>query len=261
MILGTLMQARGPIDPSFTGIITNDDNVLAVNISGDPTAHPDTYAVVQGAITGVDAQLNATNQSKTYIRAGTSTTKTATQRTFKATGDRYAGDEFQDYAFSHKIMYGVGETVVTDYVWFNLLNGKGEKGKVSVIVNSDGSGNAGETAGIDIDLQKTRDEPIEYTYAPEGGLARITVTSVAADASGETTVTAAPTAPSALTALYTTGPAPIDLPAYDEVVTGWQPFTSGEGYTATTGDDFAIAYVDSQNKAKYAGKATVTAAQ
>lgn len=261
MILGTLMQARGSIDPGFTGIITNDDNVLAINISGDPAAHPDTYAVVQGAITGVDAQMGPTNQSKTYIRAGTSTTKTATNRTFKATGDRYVGDDFQDYAFSHEIMYGVGQTVVTDYVWFNLLNGKGERGKVSVIVNSDGSGNAGETAGIDVDLQKTQNEPEEYTYAAEGSLTPIAVTSVAASASGETTVTVTPALPSGMTALYTSGAAPIELPAYDEAVTGWQPFTSGQDYPATTGHEFAVAYVDSQNKAKYAGKTTVTAAE
>jgi hypothetical protein len=32
---------------------------------------------------------------------------------------------------------------VVKYVLFNLINGQGEKGLASVIVNSDGSGNAG----------------------------------------------------------------------------------------------------------------------
>lgn len=172
MLLGTLMTARGTPDPEFTGIITNDDNVLAVNISGDTSAHPDTYAVVQGAIAGVDAQLNPTTQDKQYIRAGLSTSKTGTQRTFTATGDRYIGDEFQDYAFSYDRLYGVGEAVITDYVWFCLLNGKGEKGKVSVIVNSDGSGNAGESAAVDIALRKTRDMPEAYSYTPSGSVVR-----------------------------------------------------------------------------------------
>lgn len=164
MLLSELM-ANVTIDPDYTGILTNDDNVLAVNISGSSTAEVSTYAVVQGAIVGVDSQLNPVTQSKQYLRAGLSTTKTGTQRTFSATGDRYIGDEFQDWAFAHDKMYGVGEKVVTEYVWFNLYNGKGEKGKVAVIVNSDGSGNAGETAGIDIQLQKTGDLPSEYTYS------------------------------------------------------------------------------------------------
>lgn len=164
MLLGKLMEVRGTPDPEYTGIITNDDNVLAINISDDPDAHPDTYAVVQGAIVGVDAQLNPVTQDKQYIRAGLSTTKTGTQRTFTATGDRYIGDDFQDYVFDFERLYGVGEAVVTDYVWFCLLNGKGEKGRVSIIDNSDGSGNAGETAAVDIALRKTRDMPELYAY-------------------------------------------------------------------------------------------------
>ena len=54
------------------------------------------------------------------------------------------GDEFQDFALSHAIMYGTGQTVIRAYVYFCLLNGKGEKGAASIIVNSDGSGSAGE---------------------------------------------------------------------------------------------------------------------
>lgn len=90
--------------------------------------------------------------------------KTGTQRTFTVTGDRYIGDEFQDFAFSHKIAYGTGQDVVVPYVFFNLKNGKGEAGYVSIIVNSDASGNAGDNATISIDLRKTGPKPIEYTY-------------------------------------------------------------------------------------------------
>jgi len=44
------------------------------------------------------------------------------------------------------------------------LNGKGEKGNVSIIVNSDGSGNSGENSGVNIQLQKSGDMPVEFTY-------------------------------------------------------------------------------------------------
>lgn len=164
MILKDVIAEIGIPDPSFIGIVTNDDNILAIDISKDQKAKIDDYAVVQGAIEGVDAQVNATTSDKTYLRAGLSSTKTGTQRTFKITGDRHIGDEFQDYALSLDIVYGVGEKVVVPYVWFNALTGKGETGKVSIMVNSDGSGKAGETAGIDIELKKTGGMPAAFAY-------------------------------------------------------------------------------------------------
>jgi hypothetical protein len=154
------------VDEDFTGILNTDDFVLAVN-TGDSTATVPTYVVVQDAIEGVDAQLNATTTDKTYSRAGQSSTKTGTQRTFSISGDRMVGDAFQDYAFSLENKYGVGAKVITDYVFFDIHRGIGEKGKVSVIVNSDGSGNAGETAGIDIELRKFGATPTEFTWAPQ----------------------------------------------------------------------------------------------
>ena len=64
--------------------------------------------------------------------------------------------------------YGTGNSVVTNYVYFNILNGKGEKGKVSIIVNSGGSGNAGESSAVDIEFKKIGSNPTEYTYVADG---------------------------------------------------------------------------------------------
>ena len=49
-------------------------------------------------------------------------------------------------------------------MYFCLLNGKGEKGVASIIVNSDGSGSAGESAEVDIEIRKASAQPVEYTY-------------------------------------------------------------------------------------------------
>lgn len=167
MKLSELMKGRNP-NPDFEGFVTNDDMVLAVDISDEKTAEPGDYVVVQMGIDGLDAQNNPITMDKQYIRAGKSTTKTGNQRSFKVSGDRYIGDAFQDYACSTKIMQGVGQTVIVPYVYFCLLNGKGEKGEVSIITNSDASGSAGENAGIDIELKKVSAAPVEYTYeAPE----------------------------------------------------------------------------------------------
>ena len=48
---------------------------------------------------------------------------------------------------------------------YSKTAGKGEKGQCSIIVNSDGSGNAGESSAIDIEFKKQGKTPTEYTYA------------------------------------------------------------------------------------------------
>lgn len=164
MKVSELMKDFTP-SADFEGFVTNDDWVLAVAITSDTVKEND-YTVAQMGVAGLDAQLNPISQDKQYIRAGQSTIKTGTQRTFAVSGDRYIGDEFQDFCFSHSIKYGTGNSVVVPYIYFNVLNGMGEKGKVSVIVNSDGGGNSGENAAVSIDLKKAGSMPLPYTYTP-----------------------------------------------------------------------------------------------
>lgn len=165
MKLSELMKDHTP-KADYEGWVTNDDYVLAVDISGADGTAPTDYVVAEIGVSGLDSNMNPITQDKTYIRAGQSTMKTGNQRSFSLTGDRYVGDEFQDYALSHKIKYGTGQTVVVPYVYFCLLTGKGEQGKASIIVNSDGSGEAGNSAEIDIELKKSGSQPTEYTYTP-----------------------------------------------------------------------------------------------
>ena len=170
MKLSELMKNHTP-STSFEGFVTNDDFVLAVDCSADGSAASVAdYAVVQIGVSGLDAQLNPVTQDKQYIRAGQSTTKTGTQRSFAVSGDRYVGDEFQDFALGHGVKYGTGNAVIRDYVYFCVFNGKGERGKVSIIVNSDGAGNAGESAEIDIELRKAGGQPAEYVYTAPAGV-------------------------------------------------------------------------------------------
>lgn len=169
MKLSELMADHTP-DAAYEGFVTNDDFVLAVDCSADGSAEVGDYAVAQLGVTGLDANLNPVTQDKTYIRAGQSTMKTGNQRSFSVSGDRYVGDDFQDFALSHAIMYGTGQTVIRGYVYFCLLNGKGEKGVASIIVNSDGSGSAGESAEVDIEIRKASAQPVEYTYKSVTGV-------------------------------------------------------------------------------------------
>lgn len=164
MKLSELMASHTP-SADYEGFVTNDDFVLAVDCSADGSAEVTDYCVAQLGVTGLDANLNPITQDKTYIRAGQSTMKTGNQRAFKVSGDRYIGDAFQDYALSHAVKYGTGTAVIRKYVYFCLLNGKGEQGEASIIVNSDGTGSAGESASIDIDIKKANSAPTEYTYS------------------------------------------------------------------------------------------------
>lgn len=165
MKLSELMTNYTP-NADYEGWVTNDDYVFAINLTPETSGTKvSDYVVVEMGVAGLDAQLNPITQDKTYIRAGQNTMKTGTQRSFSVTGDRYVGDEAQDYCLTHATKYGTGNKVVTDYVYFNVLTGKGEKGQCSIIVNSDGSGNAGESSAIDIEFKKQGKTPTEYTYA------------------------------------------------------------------------------------------------
>lgn len=164
----TLTELMTGVTPSaaFTGVATNDDFVLAIDISDGASAEDGAYVVVQSGISAVDAQLAPETDEKTYIRAGKVTTKTATQRTFNLGGDRMHGDAFQDFVLGHAIKFGVGQKVIRPYIYFSMLTGKGEKGTASIIVNSDGSGEAGASAEIDIDIMATA-APEEFTWSAE----------------------------------------------------------------------------------------------
>ena len=161
------LMSKITLNPDFEGFVTNDDFVLAVDCGDTPAADFETaenFAVVQLGVAGLDSNMNPITQDKTYIRAGQSTMKTGNQRSFAVTGDRYVGDEFQDFVLSHDIKYGTGQAVVRKYVYFNIITGKGESGDCCIIINSDGSGEAGNSAGIDIELKKSGSAPEEFSY-------------------------------------------------------------------------------------------------
>ena len=161
------LMAKMTVNPNFTGFVTNDDWVLALDC-GTPAAadfsNVSDFAVVEKGIVGLDSNLNPITQDKVFLRAGQSTVKTGNQRSFSVTGDRYIDDEFQDFALSHAIKYGTGAAVVRKYVYFNIITGKGEQGEVTIIVNSDGSGEAGNSSEIDIELKKSGAQPTEYSW-------------------------------------------------------------------------------------------------
>ncbi len=162
MKLSQLMQGHTP-NADFTGITTADDFVLAVDFSASASA-PGEYIVAQDGMTELSGALETQTQESQYLRGGKQVVKTGTSRTFNLSGERFIGDEFQDALLEHSLKYGTGQSVIKPYVYFNMLTGLGERGFVSIAVEDDPSGAAGENAGISAILS-ARGTPEPYTYA------------------------------------------------------------------------------------------------
>lgn len=166
MKVSELLKSDWTAKADFTGPRVHNDMILAINTTpGTANVKVSDYAVVQIQIEGTDAQLNPETSEKVYIRSGKNTNKTGTQRSFSVTGERYIGDEAQDFMLSHEIKYGSGSDVITDYVYFDMLTGKGEKGTVAIIVNSDGGGDASSGLEIDVELMQNGGNPTKFTYS------------------------------------------------------------------------------------------------
>lgn len=162
MTLTELMQGYTP-DEDYEGVATADDYILAIDFTGNAASVGD-YIVANEGVTEYSGSLNPQTKENQYMRSGRHTTKTGTQRSFKFACDRMIGDPFQEALLSHELKYGIGNKVIKDYVYFNLLTGKGEKGKVSIVVEDDPSGVSGDNAGITATMT-ARGIPTEYTYS------------------------------------------------------------------------------------------------
>lgn len=161
MKLSALMNGKTP-SAAFKGFATADDMVLAVDCSAEQNADVGDYAVVQVGAKSVTASLNPETTTSAYIRAGKSDTKTGNQRTISFELDKYHGDEFQDYADS--IKYATGQAAIVNYVYFSILTGKGEKGQATLVLDTDGSGNAEENLAISGSLNKSGAAPEAFTW-------------------------------------------------------------------------------------------------
>lgn len=147
--------------PDFQGIVTADDYVLAVGFKGE--TDPKEYLVAQEGITEHSGTMSAQTSENTYIRSGAQSTKTGTTRTISVSGHRYIGDAFQDALLDHELKYGTGHSVIKPYVYFCKITGKGERGNISIVIEEDPSGAAGNNAGVKATLTACG-TPQAYTY-------------------------------------------------------------------------------------------------
>lgn len=160
MKLSELMNGR-KLNPEFSGQITADDMVLAIDFAGGSDIGD--YIVAQKFVAEHSGSIESETTDSQYIRTGKVTTRVGATRTIAVNGDRFAGDPFQENILSHAIKYGRGSDVVKDYVYFAIQTGKGERGQVTIDVGDDASGAAGEKASFSATLTSVG-TPEEYTY-------------------------------------------------------------------------------------------------
>ena len=110
MKLSELMNGVTP-NAEFEGIVTAGDMVLAIGFTGAASTPAD-YIVADGGVTEQSGALEATTAESTYLRSGTTETKTGTKRTFTVAGDRMAADGFQEALLAHAIKYGTGQAAI-----------------------------------------------------------------------------------------------------------------------------------------------------
>lgn len=151
-------------DPDNSGFQMTDEWILAFKTAESQSKVGD-YTVVYFGISEHSAAINSDTTDKKYIRQGKSTIRTDAQRVFTINGDRYHDETtaFFDWVTSHKILFGTGRDVITDYAFFNMHTGKGETGKVSINVTGDVLNEAGNIAGYGVTASGFGN-PTEYTY-------------------------------------------------------------------------------------------------
>ena len=162
MKLSELMASYTP-SAEYEGFAESDTWCLAINTTGS-TAQPANFDVFQIGARDQSATFNPETKDSTYVRAGKVTAKTGNSLQIKLDHDRYFGDAFQDFIDSYDIVFGTGNDVVVDFVYFNLLTGKGYKGKGSIIMNDGPSTAAGENGSWSGTLY-AQGKPESYTYA------------------------------------------------------------------------------------------------
>lgn len=144
-----------------------DDYVLAVDCSenGNETDVGD-YAIATVHTENLGAAVSANTTDKNYLYEGATTLRSSPRRNFTVAGQRFGGDDFQDFALSHDVVFGVGSAVVRSYVYFNCNSNKGEKGTLTINVTNDGGAASGNAADFSVAMASVG-TPAEYTWVPK----------------------------------------------------------------------------------------------
>jgi len=227
-----------------------------VEIDTTPSSDP-TWAELYEGWKNLKEALNEVLHQATYFGKGGwgSTDVTGGQMTIGLSGVRMIGDAAQDYIFSNAVRYNWGSARKTN-LRVTAPDGAMVLWSITLAKIDGGSGDANNANEISVELHGNGAPSVI-----SGGVViePLIVVSVAGSLSGDTAIYVNPSVEASNSYKYKTAPT-VDLPALDAVLTtGWTAWDGDDEITATTGNQIVIAEVEtSTNKAKKAGKATVT---
>lgn len=136
-----------------------DDNVLELDLDGTGT----TWLTMGEGFTNNTPGLNPETEEYAFFGGGggKTTLQSSVQRTFNLTGIKAVGDPLQDALFTHAMKYNGGKKI--KYRYYSKTTKKGETGDATVIINSDGDGEAGSRQNVEVTINGSG-VPTEYTH-------------------------------------------------------------------------------------------------
>lgn len=232
----------------------NYKSKLEINIT--PLEATPTWARICKGFANLSQSMNEVLYQASYLcDAGWGSTEvTGGQFITTLTGVRYYGDQAQDFIFSDDVMMDFGEARKTQ-LRITRQNESIIEWDVTLANITEGGGDSQQPSSITVAVHGNG----APTIVSGGLIGQLSVVSLAGSLSGDTAVYVNPTLTAGNSYVYKTG-ASVDLPTYDQVLTtGWTAWNGTDDIEATTGDVIVIAEIDATDKAKKAGKATVTA--
>lgn len=168
MKLSTYMAARAA--RAASGEQQADDYVLAVDCTESGTEdEPGNYSIATVHTENLGAAVSANTTDKNYLYEGATTLRSSPRRNFTVAGQRYEGDDFQDFVLGHGVKFGVGSKVNRHYVYINANTKEGESGMLTINVTNDGGAASGNAADFSVSMASVG-APDEYSYvAPSSG--------------------------------------------------------------------------------------------
>jgi len=237
-------------------IALNYQNVLEINIT--PNGASPTWARLCKGFANLAESLNEVLYQASYLcdQGWGSTEVTGGQYIVTLTGVRYFADPAQDFIFSDAVMHQWGDARKTTLriVRQNQAILEWDVTLANITISG---GDANQPGAISVAIHGNGAPRI----LTDVYLAPLTLVSVAGTVEGETAVYVNPVIEAGHSYKYKTD-ASVELPAFDAVLTtGWTAWDGADGIAAVTGNQIVIVEVEtSTNKAKKAGRATVTVA-
>ncbi len=155
-------MSRYNASPHLTPAPCGGDFILA--LSSSDSESPENYLAVTGGAYDVKAEILSEIAKRNYVLSGGSRRRKTAVRKFTLLMYKQDNDPISELLASPDILFGIEQQCVFNYVYFNAANGKGEKGKLSVVVACDGDGSLDEPVLMTADMYGCEGVPEYYCY-------------------------------------------------------------------------------------------------